>query len=37
MSENLKFWRTELSYVQNKNIGENVRLLGIDAYPILMT
>jgi hypothetical protein len=26
----LKFWRTELSYAQNKNRGKQVRLLGMD-------
>jgi hypothetical protein len=26
----LKFWRTELSYAQNKNRGEKMRLLGMD-------
>ena len=26
----LKFWRTELSYVQNKNRGKKMRLLGMD-------
>ena len=31
----LKFWRTELSYGQNKNRGEKMRLLGMDACPRL--
>jgi hypothetical protein len=31
----LKFWRTELSYAQNKNRGEKVRLLGMDTCPSL--
>ena len=26
----LKFWRTELSYAQNKNRGKKMRLLGMD-------
>jgi hypothetical protein len=26
----LKFWRTDLSYAQNKNRGEKMRLLGMD-------
>jgi hypothetical protein len=29
----LKFWRTELSYAQNKNRGKQVRLLGMDVCP----
>jgi hypothetical protein len=35
MCENLKFWRTELSYAQNKNRGKKMRLLGMDACPSL--
>jgi hypothetical protein len=31
----LKFWRTELSYAQNKNRGKKIRLLGMDTYPSL--
>jgi hypothetical protein len=31
----LKFWRTDLSYAQNKNRGEKMRLLGIDTCPSL--
>ena len=31
----LKFWRTELSYVQNKNRGNKMRLLGLDKCPRL--
>jgi endonuclease YncB( thermonuclease family) len=31
----LKFWRTELSYAQNKNRGKKVRLLGMDTCPSL--
>ena len=31
----LKFWRTELSYAQNKNRDEKVRLLGMDTCPSL--
>jgi hypothetical protein len=31
----LKFWRTELSYAQNKQSGEKERLLGIDTCPSL--
>ena len=31
----LKFWRTELSYAQNKNRGKKMRLLGMDACPSL--
>jgi hypothetical protein len=34
-SKILKFWRTELSYAQNKNGGEEMRLLGMDTYPSL--
>ena len=33
--EILKFWRTELSYAQNKNRDEKVHLLGIDNGPSL--
>ena len=29
------FWRTELSYAQNKQRGEKERLLGIDTCPSL--
>ena len=28
----LKFWRTKLSYAQNKNRGEQVRFLGINIW-----
>jgi hypothetical protein len=28
----LNFWRTELSYAQNKNRGKKMRLLGMDIY-----
>jgi hypothetical protein len=31
----LKFWRTELSYAQNKNRGNKVRLIGMDTCPSL--
>jgi len=31
----LKFWRTDLSYAQNNNRGEEVRLLEMDTYPSL--
>jgi hypothetical protein len=31
----LKFWRTELSYAQNKNRGKQMRLLGMDTCPSL--
>jgi len=31
----LKFWRTELSYAQNKNRGEKMCLLGMDTCPSL--
>ena len=31
----LKFWRTELSYAQNKNRGKKMRLLGMDICPSL--
>ena len=31
----LKFWRTELSYAQNKNRGKQMRLLGMDKCPSL--
>jgi hypothetical protein len=31
----LKFWRTELSYAQNKQSGEKERLLGINTCPSL--
>ena len=31
----LKFWRTELSYAQNKNRGKKMRLLGMDTCPRL--
>ena len=31
----LKFWRTELSYAQNKNRGKKMRLLGMDTCPSL--
>jgi hypothetical protein len=31
----LKFWRTELSYAQNKNRGKKMRLLGMGACPSL--
>jgi hypothetical protein len=31
----LKFWRTELSYAQNKNRGKMMRLLGMDTCPSL--
>jgi hypothetical protein len=31
----LKFWRTELSYAQNKKRDKNMRLLGMDACPSL--
>ena len=31
----LKFWRTELSYAQNKNRGKKIRLLGMDTCPSL--
>jgi hypothetical protein len=31
----LKFWRTELSYAQNKNRGKMMRLLGMDICPNL--
>jgi hypothetical protein len=31
----LKFWKTELSYAQNKNRREKMRLLGIDTCPSL--
>ena len=34
-SKILKFGRTELSYAQNKNGGEEMRLLGMDTYPSL--
>jgi hypothetical protein len=37
MCENLnsEFWRTELSYAQNKNRGKMMRLLGMDICPSL--
>ena len=31
----LKFWRTELSYAQNKSRGKKMRLLGMDTCPSL--
>ena len=31
----LKFWRTELSYAQNKNGDKKMRLLGMDTCPSL--
>ena len=31
----LKFWRTELSYAQNKNEGKKMLLLGMDTCPSL--
>ena len=31
----LKFWRTELSYAQNKNRNKKMRLLGMDTCPSL--
>ena len=31
----LKFWRTELSYAQNKNRGKMMHLLGMDTCPSL--
>jgi hypothetical protein len=31
----LKFWKTELSYAQNKNRSEKMRLLGMDTCPSL--
>jgi hypothetical protein len=31
----LKFWRTELSYAQNKNMGKKIRLLRMDTCPSL--
>jgi hypothetical protein len=31
----LKLWRSELSYAQNKNRGEKMRLLGMDTCPRL--
>ena len=31
----LKFWRTELSYAQNKNRGKKMRLLEMDTCPSL--
>ena len=31
----LIFWRTELSYAQNKNRGRKMRLLGMDTCPSL--
>ena len=31
----LKFWKTELSYAQNKNRRETKRLLGMDTCPNL--
>jgi hypothetical protein len=31
----LKFWRTELSYAQNKNRGKQMHLLGMDTCPSL--
>jgi hypothetical protein len=31
----LKFWRTELSYAQNKNKGKKMLLLGMDTCPSL--
>jgi len=31
----LKFWRTELSYAQNKNRGNMMCLLGMDVCPNL--
>jgi hypothetical protein len=31
----LKFWKTELSYAQNKNMGKKMRLLGMDTCPSL--
>jgi hypothetical protein len=31
----LKFWRTELSYAQNKNKGKKMHLLGMDTCPSL--
>ena len=31
----LKFWRTELSYAQNKNRDKTMRLLGMDTCPSL--
>ena len=31
----LKFWRTELSYAQNKNRGKKMHLLGMDTCPSL--
>ena len=35
MCENLKFWRTEISYAQNKNRDKKMRLLGMDTCPSL--
>ena len=31
----LNFWRTELSYAQNKNRAKKMRLLGMDTCPCL--
>jgi hypothetical protein len=31
----LKFWKTELSYAQNKNRSEKMSLLGMDTCPRL--
>jgi hypothetical protein len=31
----LKFWKTELSYAQNKNRSKKMRLLGMDTCPSL--
>jgi hypothetical protein len=31
----LEFWRTELSYAQNKNKGKKMLLLGMDTCPSL--
>jgi hypothetical protein len=35
LSKILKFWRTELSYAQNKNRGKKMLLLGMDTCPSL--
>ena len=32
----LKFWRTELSYAQNKNWGKKMRLLGMDTSRLVI-
>jgi hypothetical protein len=32
----LKFWRTELSYAQNKNRGKKMRLFEMDTFPSLI-